>query len=134
MNLKSLRNKPSRNGFDLSFKRNFTAKAGELLPVMVKEVLPGDVFSPVEDLSTSGLNQARDGTQGGAFPGSVGTDQGDNLPFWYIKGNTLNGFDATVVDLQVLNTENWLTHLLLPPDRRQSRADSSGSPPVGPLL
>ena len=45
MNLRSLRNKVSRNGFDLSFKRNFTAKAGELLPVMVKEVLPGDVFN-----------------------------------------------------------------------------------------
>lgn len=45
MNLKTVRNKPSRNGFDLSFKRNFTAKAGELLPVMVKEVLPGDVFN-----------------------------------------------------------------------------------------
>lgn len=50
MNLKSIRNKTSRNGFDLSFKRNFTAKAGELLPVMVKEVLPGDVFNI--DLST----------------------------------------------------------------------------------
>ena len=45
MNLKSLRNNASRNGFDLSFKRNFTAKVGELLPVMVKEVLPGDVFN-----------------------------------------------------------------------------------------
>lgn len=45
MNMKSIRNKTSRNGFDLSFKRNFTAKAGELLPVMVKEVLPGDVFN-----------------------------------------------------------------------------------------
>lgn len=44
MSLKSIRNKPSRNGFDLSFKKNFTAKAGELLPVMVKEVLPGDMF------------------------------------------------------------------------------------------
>lgn len=44
MSLKSLRNKTSRNGFDLSFKKNFTAKAGELLPVMVKEVLPGDSF------------------------------------------------------------------------------------------
>lgn len=44
MNLKTARNKPSRNGFDLSFKRNFTAKVGELLPVMIKEVLPGDVF------------------------------------------------------------------------------------------
>lgn len=44
MSMKSMRNKPSRNGFDLSFKKNFTAKAGELLPVMVKEVLPGDTF------------------------------------------------------------------------------------------
>lgn len=44
MSLKSIRNKPSRNGFDLSFKKNFTAKAGELLPVMVKEVLPCDTF------------------------------------------------------------------------------------------
>lgn len=44
MSPKSMRNKPSRNGFDLSFKKNFTAKAGELLPVMVKEVLPGDMF------------------------------------------------------------------------------------------
>lgn len=44
MSLKSLRNKTSRNGFDLSFKKNFTAKAGELLPVMVKEILPADSF------------------------------------------------------------------------------------------
>lgn len=44
MSLKSLRNKTSRNGFDLSTKRNFTAKAGELLPIWCKEVLPGDFF------------------------------------------------------------------------------------------
>ncbi|QCS36993.1 major capsid protein [Tortoise microvirus 40] len=44
MSLKSLRNKTSRNGFDLSSKRNFTAKAGELLPVKAWEVLPGDTF------------------------------------------------------------------------------------------
>ena len=44
MSLKSLRNKTSRNGFDLSSKRNFTAKAGELLPVKIWEVLPGDTF------------------------------------------------------------------------------------------
>lgn len=45
MSMKSLRNKPSRNGFDLSFKKNFTAKCGELLPVMCKEVYPGDQFN-----------------------------------------------------------------------------------------
>ena len=44
MSIKSLRNKTSRNGFDLSTKRNFTAKAGELLPIWCKEVLPGDSF------------------------------------------------------------------------------------------
>ena len=44
MSLKSLRNKVSRNGFDLSSKRNFTAKAGELLPAHCWEVLPGDSF------------------------------------------------------------------------------------------
>lgn len=44
MSLKSIRNKTSRNGFDLSSKRNFTAKAGELLPVKTWEVLPGDTF------------------------------------------------------------------------------------------
>lgn len=42
MSLKSLQNKVKRNGFDLSFKNAFTAKAGELLPVMCKEVIPGD--------------------------------------------------------------------------------------------
>ena len=45
MEMKSIRNKPSRNGFDLSFKRNFTAKTGELLPIMCKEVIPGDKFT-----------------------------------------------------------------------------------------
>lgn len=44
MSLKKVRNKPSRNGFDLSNKNCFTAQVGELLPVMVKEVLPGDKF------------------------------------------------------------------------------------------
>ncbi len=44
MSLKSIRNTAKRNGFDLSTKRNFTAKVGELLPVYVREVIPGDKF------------------------------------------------------------------------------------------
>lgn len=39
-----LRNSVSRNGFDLSNRHSFTAKIGELLPVQVKECLPGDKF------------------------------------------------------------------------------------------
>lgn len=45
MSLKALRNSVKRNGFDLSFKNAFTAKVGELLPIMCKEVYPGDKFN-----------------------------------------------------------------------------------------
>lgn len=38
----NVRNKPARNGFDISGHRFFTSKAGELLPAFVKEVVPGD--------------------------------------------------------------------------------------------
>ena len=44
MSMKHLRNHVSRNAFDLSTRRCFTAKVGELLPVFTKEVLPGDKF------------------------------------------------------------------------------------------
>lgn len=42
MNLTAVRNKPTRNGFDLSQKINFTAKVGELMPVWWTPVLPTD--------------------------------------------------------------------------------------------
>lgn len=45
MSLKYVRNKASRNGFDLSRRTCFTSKVGELLPVWWKYVLPGDSFS-----------------------------------------------------------------------------------------
>lgn len=44
MSLKSFQNNVKRNGFDLSYKNAFTAKAGELLPVSVIECIPGDKF------------------------------------------------------------------------------------------
>ena len=40
--LNDLKNKPSRNGFDLGNKNAFTAKCGELLPVYFKLTFPGD--------------------------------------------------------------------------------------------
>lgn len=42
MSMKSVRNKPTREGYDLSQKINFTAKAGALLPVWWTPVLPFD--------------------------------------------------------------------------------------------
>lgn len=44
MSMKSIRNKPHRDGFDLSRKLAFSAKLGELLPVFVEDVMPGDKF------------------------------------------------------------------------------------------
>lgn len=44
MSMRDVRNHVHRNGFDLSERNCFTAKVGELLPVMCKEVLPGDKF------------------------------------------------------------------------------------------
>lgn len=44
MGLTALKNGVSRNGFDLGRKNCFTAKVGELLPVMVEECIPGDKF------------------------------------------------------------------------------------------
>lgn len=40
----NLKNHSSRSGFDLSHKVAFTAKCGELLPIMHRTVMPGDKF------------------------------------------------------------------------------------------
>ena len=44
MSLKTIKNKPHRSAFDLSMRKLFTAKVGEVLPVFFKEVIPGDKF------------------------------------------------------------------------------------------
>lgn len=52
MSLKSIKNKPHRDGFDLSRKFAFSAKLGELLPVFVEDVFPGDKFKISADWFT----------------------------------------------------------------------------------
>ena len=42
MGLTQLKNHPNRSSFDLSFNNSFTCNVGELFPVCVKEVMPGD--------------------------------------------------------------------------------------------
>lgn len=44
MNMKDLKQKVSRNGFDISQRVAFSAKVGEILPIGVYEVIPGDTF------------------------------------------------------------------------------------------
>lgn len=52
MSLKSIKNHPHRDGFDLSRKFAFTAKLGELLPVFCEDVMPGDTFKISADWFT----------------------------------------------------------------------------------
>ena len=60
MNLVNVRNNPSRDGFDLSQKINFTAKVGELMPIWFHPVLPTDSFRLMLNnfMRTQALNQA----------------------------------------------------------------------------
>lgn len=44
-NLTGLKHKPRRNGFDLSRKNIYSISAGELLPVLTEEMIPGDSFT-----------------------------------------------------------------------------------------
>lgn len=44
MNLSNVKNKPSRNGFDLSKRLVTTANCGALLPIFVEDVVPTDRF------------------------------------------------------------------------------------------
>ena len=44
MSMKSVKNRPTRSGYDLSRRTCFTAKVGELLPVWWNYVLPFDNY------------------------------------------------------------------------------------------
>lgn len=67
MSMLKLKNKPSRNGFDLSRKTAFTAKAGELLPCFVQHVMPTDhikckvsSFTRTQPLQTAAFTRLRE--------------------------------------------------------------------------
>ena len=45
MQLSNVKNHPQRNGFDLSYRNIMTANAGQLIPCMVKDVVPSDKLS-----------------------------------------------------------------------------------------
>lgn len=67
MSMKGLKNHASRSGFDLSRRNLFTAKAGELLPVMCEGLLPGDKghinqqsFTRTRPVQTSAFTRMRE--------------------------------------------------------------------------
>ena len=70
MGLHGLKNKTSRNSFDLSHRNLFTAKVGELLPCAVFELNPGDTisldssyFTRTAPLDTAAFTRLRENVQ-----------------------------------------------------------------------
>lgn len=70
MGLHGLKNKTSRNSFDLSHRNLFTAKVGELLPCAVFEMNPGDsisldssYFTRTAPLETAAFTRLRENVQ-----------------------------------------------------------------------
>lgn len=70
MGLHGLKNKTSRNSFDLSHRNLFTAKVGELLPCFVQEVNPGDsikldssYFTRTAPLQSAAFTRLRENVQ-----------------------------------------------------------------------
>lgn len=70
MGFHGLKNKTSRNSFDLSHRNLFTAKVGELLPCFVQEVNPGDsikldssYFTRTAPLQSAAFTRLRENVQ-----------------------------------------------------------------------
>lgn len=78
MGLHGLKNKTSRNSFDLSHRNLFTAKVGELLPCAVFEMNPGDTisldssyFTRTAPLDTAAFTRLRENVQFFFVPYSI---------------------------------------------------------------
>ena len=57
------------------------------------------------DRAGSGLQKSGNGIQRGGFARTVRTDQRNDFAFVYIKGNALDGVNAAVVDMDILNMQ-----------------------------
>lgn len=90
MGLHGLKNKPSRNSFDLSHRNLFTAKVGELLPCFVQEVNPGDSIKVTSSYFTRTAP-----LQSNAF-----TRFRENVQFFFVPYSALwKYFDSQVLNM-----------------------------------
>lgn len=90
MGLHGLKNKPSRNSFDLSHRNMFTAKVGELLPCFVQELNPGDSVKVTSSYFTRTAP-----LQSNAF-----TRLRENVQFFFVPYSSLwKYFDSQVLNM-----------------------------------
>ena len=60
-----------------------------------------DILSVVGHMTALGLDQSCNGLERGGLPGTVGTDQGNDLTLSYMEGDILDGMDHTIVYIQI---------------------------------
>lgn len=115
MGLHGLKNKPSRNSFDLSHRNMFTAKVGELLPCFVQELNPGDsvkvtssYFTRTAPLQTNAFTRLRENVQFFFVPYSALWKYFDSQVLNMTKnanGGDISRIASSLVDSQKVTTQ-----------------------------
>ena len=102
MGIHGLKNKPSRNSFDLSHRNLFTAKVGELLPCFVQEVNPGDsvkvdcsYFTRTAPLQSNAFTRLR-----------------ENVQFFFVPYSALwKYFDSQVINMTKNSNNQYISRI-----------------------
>lgn len=115
MGLHGLKNKPSRNSFDLSHRNMFTAKVGELLPCFVQELNPGDsvkvtssFFTRTAPLQSNAFTRLRENVQYFFVPYSALWKYFDSQVLNMTKnanGGDISRIASSLVDSQKVTTQ-----------------------------
>jgi hypothetical protein len=115
MGLHGLKNKPSRNSFDLSHRNMFTAKVGELLPCFVQELNPGDsvkvtssYFTRTAPLQSNAFTRLRENVQYFFVPFSALWKYFDSQVLNMTKnanGGDISRIASSLVDSQKVTTQ-----------------------------
>lgn len=115
MGLHGLKNKPSRNSFDLSHRNMFTAKVGELLPCFVQELNPGDsvkvtssYFTRTAPLQSNAFTRLRENLQYFFVPYSALWKYFDSQVLNMTKnanGGDISRIASSLVDSQKVTTQ-----------------------------
>ena len=115
MGLHGLKNKPSRNSFDLSHRNMFTAKVGELLPCFVQELNPGDsvkvtssYFTRTAPLQSNAFTRLRENVQFFFVPYSALWKYFDSQVLNMTKnanGGDISRIASSLVDSQKVTTQ-----------------------------
>lgn len=123
-------NRPQKSGFDLSHERKFTCNMGELVPILVQEVVPGDKFQVTTEmlvrlapLATPTMHRINTYTHFFFVPNRLVHNKWQDA----ITGGE-NGNDNTIIPRIKLDTENW--DILSPLFKEGTLSDYMGIPTI----